>query len=383
MTSLHVVTDLARPANGVGVAVDELRNSLIEAGSPAIILTTGIGNGEGTYYFPVDFHKVPLLRKLKYSRALLSELTRQIADVQQMGRHVVLHAHGLWQLPSAQGSMLARALNVPVILSPHGMLSPAARSYSALRKKILWNSFQRRAIEAASCYHATSRLEHDEIRSLGFRGPVAIIPLGVDLKPFGTVSDDAAKTNTVLHLGRVHPKKGTDLLIEAWGKVESDFPDWKLRIVGPSEVGFVDTLKQRVKTLNLRQVEFSPGEFGAQKIETLKRSSIFVLPTRSDNFGIAVAEALACGTPVICSKNAPWSGLISNQCGWYIDLGVEPLAKALREAMELNSRKREAMGANGREWISKEFSTEKAANSFVALYNWVAGKAERPSFIEI
>ena len=110
---------------------------------------------------------------------------------------------------------------------------------------------------------------------------------------------------------------------------------------------------------------------------------LFVLPTHSENFGIVVAEALAAGRPVITTTGAPWEGLASHQCGWWIEIGADPLAHALRQAMSLSDDQRSAMGGRGRAWVNEEFAWPAIARQSIQTYLWLAGHAEAPPCVRI
>jgi len=105
------------------------------------------------------------------------------------------------------------------------------------------------------------------------------------------------------------------------------------------------------------------------------------MPTLNENFALTVAEALAAGTPAISTKGAPWSGLKSEGCGWWIDHGVEPLAAALAHSMTLPFQTLKAMGDKGREWMARDFSWDRVAHDMLGVYLWLARSAEPPPAI--
>jgi glycosyltransferase involved in cell wall biosynthesis len=263
------------------------------------------------------------------------------------------------------------------------MLASAALQFSALRKRLVSAIAQREALEAADCFHATSLQEFEEIRAYGLEAPVAIVCPGIDVMPVEATSqlEPSDPRRTVLYLGRVHPKKGLDCLIEAWSRIEMKRPDWRLRIVGPSEGGYGEALKRLVTRLALSRVVFDKGLYGEEKNRAFREAEVFVLPTLNENFAMVVAEALANGTPVISTRGAPWQGLVQNGCGWWIDHGVEPLVFALAEATEMRRSILEDMGSKGRAWMARDFGWERFASNMVAVYRWCAGEGDRPPFM--
>jgi glycosyltransferase involved in cell wall biosynthesis len=114
----------------------------------------------------------------------------------------------------------------------------------------------------------------------------------------------------------------------------------------------------------------------------LQSASLFVLPTFSENFGIAVAEALAAGVPVITTKGAPWKELETHRCGWWVDVGAEPLATAMREAIALSDEQRRAMGKRGRRLVEERYSWPKIAADMKSVYEWVLGSGPKPECVQ-
>jgi glycosyltransferase involved in cell wall biosynthesis len=182
----------------------------------------------------------------------------------------------------------------------------------------------------------------------------------------------------VLSLGRIHPIKGLVRLLYAWSKVEAGSPGWWLKIVGPSEAGHGDELRALATALGLTRISIEGPIYGDAKTTAYRDADVFVLPTLNENFGLAVAEALATGSPVISTKGAPWSGLEIEGCGWWIDHGVEPLVAALAHAMALPRAALKAMGNKGREWMARDFSWDRIASDMLDVYLWLARRAEPP-----
>jgi glycosyltransferase involved in cell wall biosynthesis len=263
------------------------------------------------------------------------------------------------------------------------MLSPTALSFSRLKKRIFWHLLQKSTVARAACFHATSAQEYEEIRALGFRQPVAIVPNGIDIETMMTPAATPSAARTLLSLGRIHPKKGLDTLLYAWAKVECVHPDWRLRIVGPSENGYDAKLKALSAELKLSRVSIEGPVYGAEKSRAYADADLFVLSTLNDNFALTVAEALAAGVPVIATKGAPWKGLAEEGCGWWVDHGTNPLASALSQSLTAPRERLAAMGEKGRAWMARDFSWNRAAGDMLSLYRWLSKTSDRPAFVRV
>jgi glycosyltransferase involved in cell wall biosynthesis len=383
MRAVQVVSSLANEAAGPSYSVRRLGESLSAFGIHSTTYATGPDKtlascGTTVRTFKTEFDAVPVLRALHMSNGLLDALVQAASDGS------VLHSHGLWLMPNLYPAWAIRQSRGVLIVSPRGMLAPAALQFSRWKKRAFWALLQKRALESATCFHATSQQEADEIRDMGLKAPIAIVPNGIDLPPAEDVGSGRANATcrrTVLHLGRLHPKKGGDRLIAAWARVEGDNPDWQLRIVGPSEGGYADALMSQAARLRLQRVAFETPLFGAAKEAAYRQADLFVLPTQNENFGIVVAEALANGTPVICSKGAPWAGLETHGCGWWIDHGVDALTAALRLAMATPKSELAVMGDRGRAWMAADFSWGRVAEQLASVYRWCSNKSDKPSFV--
>lgn len=383
MRITQIIASRSSEAAGPTYSVGRLAESLAARGLETELLSTGAPeNAIASKFLRRTFPapSIPALSSLAVSSGLRCAINHSAKE------GAVLHSHGLWLAPNLYSGWSARRYNSPHVLSPRGMLGPAALQFSRLRKQIVWRLAQRRIVESAACLHATSIQEHDEIRALGITTPIAVVPNGIDVPGAEEVACKRTLRDghqrTLLHLGRIHPKKGVDRLIEAWATIEPLFPDWRLRIVGPSEGGHLEELQARACALKLSRVTFDGVLLRAAKDDAYRGADLFVLPTLNENFGLVVAEALANGVPVICTKGAPWAGLNELGAGLWIDHGVEPLVAALMETMALPRTKLDQMGARGRDWMLAEFSWSRIAGDMEQVYRWCACGAERPQFVK-
>jgi len=261
------------------------------------------------------------------------------------------------------------------------MLEPWALSYRRWKKAPVWWLWERRVISSAAVLHATAETEAANIRRLGIKNPIAVIPNGVDIPDRGRRGGGSGQPDrTVLFLSRIHPIKGLLNLVRAWALVRP--AGWHLVIAGPDEGRHEQEVRRAVRQAGVEEsVVFRGPVYGDAKWELLRSADVFVLPSYSENFGVAVAEALACGVPVITTQATPWNVLSQYQCGWWVPVGVEPLAGALREAIGMSDAERRAMGERGRRLVEEKFSWPKIAREMKEVYEWVLGGGPKPGCV--
>lgn len=295
----------------------------------------------------------------------------------------IMHNHSLWMLPNIYPASAVKGTKCRLVTSPRGTLSDYALSRSRWLKKIVWNLGQGSVLKNSACLHATSELELREIRKMGLKNPVAIIPNGIEIPNIQDKKISSNKLRKILFLGRIHPIKGIDVLLRVWGILEKEFPDWELFIVGPDNEGYLYRMQALAKDLNIKRVTFPGPVYGEEKRKVYQSADLFVLPTHSENFGMVVAEALANSLPVIVTQKAPWQGLEIHECGWWIDIGEGPLIECLKEALSLQKEELESRGLNGRVWMEREFSWLHIGQMMHQTYLWILGGGTPPDWVRI
>jgi glycosyltransferase involved in cell wall biosynthesis len=265
------------------------------------------------------------------------------------------------------------------------MLEPWALRYRAWKKQLALHLYQRHDLNSASILFATAAQEAESLRQLSLTPSTAIIPNGVELPQISKLNDEQINDeqkylrkmpSNVVFLSRIHPKKGLLNLIEAWGKLKPT--GWRLRLAGPDEGGHLAQVMKRVRESQLNSsVEYIGTVEGKAKTALLASATLFVLPTYSENFGLVVVEALAHGVPVITTRRAPWEGLVTHGCGWWIEPTVDALTETLREAMALDNSRLHQMGQRGFKY-ARAFDWNAIAEQTVDVYHWVLGQGPRP-----
>ena len=187
----------------------------------------------------------------------------------------------------------------------------------------------------------------------------------------------------MLYLGRIHPVKGIDLLLRAWGELHGRKPDWRLVIIGQGEAQHEREVRELAAALSLERVQFVGALYGEAKSSAYFNADVFVLPSHSENFGMAVAEALAHGCPAIVSRGAPWSGIERERCGWWVRHDGSELVAALDAAMSLSPERLAEMGRRGRAWMERDFGWDSVAGRMEASYKWLLGAGTMPDCVRL
>jgi glycosyltransferase involved in cell wall biosynthesis len=374
---VHTIARIALADGGPSRTVVALCRSLAKEGARVELLAGDVDGSE----MGVPVHVSGTIRRWGRAQPQPARFARLLEERLAVSRPVVIHDHGIWLASNHKVATVARRARVPRIVSPRGMLSEWALAYRGWKKRIAWRSFQHRDLRSADALHATSELEAEEIRAAGVGVPIAIVPNGVDLPPFpGPRQSGSERPRRFLFLSRIHPKKGLENLIEAWGQVRPE--GWELVIAGPDENGHRAQIERRAGKLGPgAEVRFFDPVPDGEKWDLYDSADVFVLPTLSENFGVVVAEALASAVPVITTRAAPWAVLSERGCGWWAEVGVEPLARAIREAAAISDAERREMGVRGRRVVEERFAWPAIARQMLFVYRWLAGEAGEPDCI--
>ena len=286
----------------------------------------------------------------------------------------ILHDNGIWLPHNHRLAEFAAERGIPRIVSTRGMLEPWAIKHKWWKKRLAWWLYQRRDLMRARCHHATGEKEAQNVQHLRLGVPICVIPNGVDIprecagKPTARPRQaNRTGQRIALFMGRIYPVKGLPMLIEAWARIRPK--GWVLEIAGPDEAGHRAELERAVSAAHLTKlVSFIGSVDGCAKEAAFHRADLFVLPSHSESFGMAIAEALAHGVPVLTTNAAPWPMLPSRGCGWCVDTTMDAIAEGLRQATSEDAETLHAMGVEGRTFVSAEFGWKRVATQFVTAY---------------
>lgn len=304
----------------------------------------------------------------------------------------LIQGQSIWSLHYHALSRIAAKHDIPYISTPRGMLEPWSLARKSLKKRLALFLYQRRDLQQSACIFTTSELEAGHVRELGFTNPVSVIPNGVELDSYTCRESLAEVKPQVLFLSRIHEKKGIEMLLQAWADVAPQFAGWTLLIVGNGEQDYIGRLRNLVEDKGLRQsVRLLPPVFGQAKRRLFCESALFVLPSYSENFGMAVAEALACGVPVITTEHTPWLLLNGKEAsmgiqpeeptGWCIEASPHALAAALEQALSMEAEARYELGRKGSRLAHCHLNYRTIAGRTKDLYLWIAGQGPKPTFM--
>lgn len=279
--------------------------------------------------------------------------------------------NGLWNYASAGASRILPKLALPYVVYPHGMMDPWFRkAYPAKHrlKQVFWTLFDGRLMEHARAALFTCDeemiLARGQFRGHPYRERVARYGCG---SPPDEAGPPALDRPYLLFLGRLHPKKGCDLLIRAHAEVA---PDIELVMAGPDQVGWMEELKRLAHGLGVGDRIHWPGLLtGPAKWGALKGAEAFILPSHQDSFGVAVGEALGCGTPVlITDKVNIWREVSAAGAGLVDTDSVDGVARMLRSYLAFDGAKRNEMRAAARACFAEHFDMTATAAKTLEIF---------------
>ena len=330
----------------------------------------------------VEMFLIPGVYSARTRIAFSRHSARHLKSILRSREVTVLHDHGAWQWFNHAAVSAANEIGIPVVLSPRGMLMKWPMSKSVFRKKILLFLFQRRDFGRVQAFIATSDEEAADLRVLGFRQPIAVIPNGVSVPEGRGHTTQNSSVRRMVFLSRIHPKKGLANLLRAWALVRPR--NWRLVIAGPSERGHDNELETLAAALNITsEVEFPGAIHEANKVQFLESAAIVILPSESENFGMVIAESLAVGRPVIASTGTPWASLAEKRCGWWVHNDVGSLERTIIEATAMSPLQLIEMGERGRELARSSYSWEAVGQRTARFYDWVIQGGQAPAYVNV
>ena len=278
-----------------------------------------------------------------------ASLTRWL--FQHIREYDLVLTNAIFSIPNLPAYWACRCHNIPYVMVPRGMLEPWALSYKAWKKRIFYTLWEKPALECANALQMLATTEAEQIKPLNLKTPTIIVPNGIHREDFeelpnaelfyqqfshiGDTEDTLRDRILILFLGRIDPKKGLDILAEAFGKIHSQFPETHLIISGPDNIGFLPTAKQYFAAAGcLDAVTFTGMLTGKIKYAALAAASIYVAPSYSEGFSMSVLEGMAAGLPCIITTGCNFPESAEAEAAQVVEINAAAIATALTHCLE-------------------------------------------------
>lgn len=286
-----------------------------------------------------------------------------------------IHIHGIWQEHCSIAASVARKLGIPYVISAHGMLEPWALNQKRWRKALYATLVERHTLARATCVRALTGAEAEHYRQFGFKGRIDIIPNGIHIPPEGDCTAFLRQfpalrgRRIVLFLGRLHKKKGIDVLCHAWKSFGTSLHDCVLVFAGPDSPEAPGYTQRLVQELGLTGSVVFTGMLGEEmKWSALRAATVFVLASHSEGFSVAVLEALASAKPVIIGEACYFPEVAQSGCGWVTTPEPSRLARELGQCLRMNEAELSEFGRRGLEMIKTRYTWDKIGERMAALH---------------
>jgi len=380
---LHVISSVNPAGGGPIEGIKQLGTSLESSGHQVEIASLDPPDSVFLRQSPLPVHPLgPTTLGYAFTPRLVPWLR---ANRRQYDAVIV---NGIWQFHSFGAWRALHNSNTPYVLFTHGMLDPWFKKQYPLKhfkKWLYWPWAEYRVLRDAQAVLFTCEEErvlargsfwlyhcNEVVVSYGTAQPKGD-PQG-DLQEFFSRYSSLRGKKLALFMGRVHPKKGCELLIEAFAKVLAQEPEWHLAIAGPDQVGWQEELNYRAGQLGLNdRITWTGMISGTLKWGALRAAEVFVLPSHQENFGIAVAEALAAGTPALISNKVNiWREIESDRAGLVEDDTLDGTCELLRSYLEMTTEQKSAMRLAAHNCFEQRFEIRRAAETLHSVLARVA-----------
>jgi glycosyltransferase involved in cell wall biosynthesis len=395
MKLLHVIPSLAKVKGGPTQILLETVKALREQGVETEIVTTNDNGAEildVPLYQCVEYANVPVWF-LPRAFLPMKEFIFSIELTRWLGQHLkdydLVHTHYLFSYAPTCAAAIARQQKIPYLVTPYGMLTPWALKHQRHKKQV-YSIIERHNLNQSVAIHCATAEEAEDVRNFQVSTPTFVIPYGVHLPTYQPQAKQKLRNiynippemPVVLFFSRLHPKKRPDLLLQALSKLATLNYDFHLILAGSGEPDYFTYLTNLVSSLGLGKRTSVPGFVtGQDKDVLIQGSDIFVLPSFSENFGIAVAEAMAAQLPVIVTPDVQISPDIAQaKAGLVIEGDVESLASAIAQLLT-SPEYRQQLGKNGKRLVSHRYSWNAIASQFNGIYRSILNQQPLPELV--
>lgn len=320
------------------------------------------------------FEPLPML----YSHQLRKDLLKESPDI--------FHMEALWRYPQLLMVAWKKHKKAPIVCTPHGMLDPYIIKNQGVVKRLVSKLFFQKSLEAVDCYHALCQKELEDIRAYGLKQPVAIIPNGINLPDPNLKFEKSDKKKHLLYLGRLHKKKGVDLLLKALTVINNEkkemLDNWQIDLVGWDHEGCKAELEKIVEDNHLDDlVVFHGGLFGENKQRMYANADGYILPSHGEGLPMTVLEAWSWKIPVIMTPECHLPEGYSANAAIEINDNVESVSDGLKTFLGMSDKERQSMGMCGYNLVRENFTWDVSAKKMIEVYKWLLGQRKKPDFI--
>ena len=298
----------------------------------------------------------------------------------------IFHMEALWRYPQLLMVTWKKHKKAPIVCTPHGMLDPYIIKNQGMVKRLVSNLFFQKSLEAVDCYHALCQKELEDIRAYGLKQPIAIIPNGINLPDPDLKFEKADQKKHLLYLGRLHKKKGVDLLLKALAAINKEekglLDNWQIDLVGWDHEGCKTELENIVSENRLEdKVVFHGGLFGKDKQRMYANADGYILPSHGEGLPMTVLEAWSWKLPVVMTPECHIPEGYAADAAIKINDNVESVEEGLKKFFGMSDEERQSMGMRGYDLVRGNFTWDVSARKMIEVYEWLLGRSEKPNFV--
>lgn len=364
-----------------------LNKELVKKGVDLTVYTTNVGIGgtvDSDSETIVDGVKVKYFGFNKFFEVFndngwlfSTPLTNALKET--IGRFDIVYIVSIWGYPTAIAAYYCRKYGKPYIISPRGVFYPYTMEKAFWKKWPYYHLFIKNSLRNANAIHYTSEDEAEQSNSfLKLKNKHIVVPNGIESDKFSGLppKEDLIKLfpslrakRILLFLGRLHQKKGLDILTEAFARIADEEPNTHLLIVGNGEPGYRKKIENLVEQLRIKdKVTFAGALNGVDKLRAYSGSDIFILSSYSENFGMAVVEAMACGLPVVISDQVGISREIKvSDSGIVVAADTEGVYNGIKKLLG-DDNLRQIIAKNAKTLIREFYDIDKVADKMIETF---------------
>lgn len=375
------VINLAKALNSHGVIVDIVTTNANGAESLDIPLQQWLTeSGSRIQYFPYVS-----LGEYKWSSTLASWLFRHVQD------YDLVQSNAIFSLPNAPAHWACQWKKVPYIMTPRGMLEPWALSYKAWKKRLYYALFERPALNQVSAIQALASSEANNISALKLKSPIVIVPNGIhdsdfqnQTKPkiFYQKFPHLRNKKLILFLGRIDPKKGLDILAQAFKLIFPHFPEAHLVVAGPDNIGFLPKAQNFFLEAGcLNAVTFTGMLTGDLKYAALAAASLYVAPSYSEGFSMSILEGMASGLPCVITTGCNFPEAAEARAAYVVEPTADHVSHALIQCLQ-DPEAAQSLGYRARHFVCKNYTWDRIATLLIEVYTAILNQEPIPSSLK-